>query len=247
MDRLDFKELASRLNNGQPPRVWSLLVTVFGELAQDETAQLSGETLRHFMEIVGIKPEATRVALHRLRKDGWLNSQKNGRKSNYFLTKQGREESIKASPRIYTETALADKAWLVIRDVGAPVGPQNEPGVWITGHMRLTGVQPDDPDAFVIALDATHALPDWMRGRLCDTSLLDQSQKLAHTLTDLAAWLAQAPKLDKFHREVLRVLVVHSWRRIALKTPRLPDALFLDPWSGPECRRLVAQIRKQLS
>ncbi|WP_159980426.1 PaaX family transcriptional regulator C-terminal domain-containing protein [Roseobacter cerasinus] len=247
MERLDFKELAVRLNNGQSPRVWSLLVTVFGELAQDKAAQLSGETLRQFMEIVGIKPEATRVALHRLRKDGWLNSQKDGRRSNYFLTSKGREESIKASPRIYSETALADKAWLVMQNVGEPVGAQKEPGVWITGHMRLTGVQPDEQDAFVIELGQTNELPDWMRGRLCDASLLEQSRALADTLKDLDDWLAQEPQLDEFPREVLRVLVVHSWRRIALKAPRLPDDLFLKPWAGPDCRRLVSQIRKRLS
>ncbi|WP_189371361.1 PaaX family transcriptional regulator C-terminal domain-containing protein [Tateyamaria omphalii] len=247
MERLDVKELATRLNNGQPPRVWSLLVTVFGELAQDETAQLSGETLRQFMEIVGIKPEATRVALHRLRKDGWLSSQKDGRKSNYFLTKKGRDESIKASPRIYSETALADKAWLVMQNVGEPVGAQKEPGVWITGHLRITGVQPDEQDALVIEMGQSNDLPDWMRARLCDASLLEQSQALANTLRDLDYWLADEPKLDEFHREVLRVLVVHSWRRIALKVPSLPDNLFLKPWSGPDCRRLVAQIRKRLS
>ena len=246
MERLDFKELATRLNNGQPPRVWSLLVTVFGELAQDQAAQLSGETLRQFMEIVGIKPEATRVALHRLRKDGWLDSQKDGRKSNYFLTKKGRDESIKASPRIYSETALADKAWLVMQNVGEPVGEQKEPGVWITGHTRLTGIQPVEGEALVVELNQAD-LHDWMRARLCDASLLEQSRALANTLKDLDDWLTREPKLDDFHREVLRVLVVHSWRKIALKAPRLPDNLFLEPWAGPDCRRLVAEIRKRLS
>ena len=100
MQASSFQNLIEQVTFGTTPRVWSLLVTVFGELAQDADAQISGSLLRSLSEHIGIKPEAMRVALHRLRKDGWIDSERTGRTSNYFLTLWGRAQSIAASPRI---------------------------------------------------------------------------------------------------------------------------------------------------
>lgn len=104
MQPTPFENLVKHLTDDQTPRVWSLLLTVFGELAQDQGAHISGLLLRQISERIGIKPEAMRVAIHRLRKDGWIDSKRNGRTSSYFLTDWGRAQSAQASPRIYTTT-----------------------------------------------------------------------------------------------------------------------------------------------
>ena len=44
----------------------------------------------------------------------------------------------------------------------------------------------------------------------------------------------------------LRVLIVHGWRRIALKVPRLPDHVFPKPWRGPDCRQDMADLLARL-
>ena len=108
MAQPDIKSLARHLNGGQPPRVWSLLVTIFGELAQDQNAEISGQTLRDLLDVIGVRPEAMRVALHRLRNEGWIDSRKTGRRSDYFLTPLGLTESMAASPLIYSSTQAAD-------------------------------------------------------------------------------------------------------------------------------------------
>ena len=55
-------------------RVWSLMVSLFGDLAQAEGAGIDGPVLSRIMTAMQIRPEATRVALHRLRNDGWIAS-----------------------------------------------------------------------------------------------------------------------------------------------------------------------------
>ncbi|MEP5760757.1 MAG: PaaX family transcriptional regulator C-terminal domain-containing protein [Litoreibacter sp.] len=44
----------------------------------------------------------------------------------------------------------------------------------------------------------------------------------------------------------LRILIVHGWRRIVLRTPALPDFVFPDHWAGPACRDHVARLLTQL-
>ncbi len=76
----------AQLTDLQNLRVWSIIVSLFGDLAQKPGDQISGTTLTQIITPMGIKPEAIRVALHRLRKDGWIESTRSGRASVHFLT-----------------------------------------------------------------------------------------------------------------------------------------------------------------
>ncbi len=61
------------------PRVWSMMVTIFGDLAQAPRDRIDGPLLTRLTDGMGIKPEAVRVALHRLRNEDWITSVKSGR------------------------------------------------------------------------------------------------------------------------------------------------------------------------
>ena len=60
----------------EPIKTWSLIVTLFGDL---NGQPVTGKQLGAILGRVGIKTEAMRVALHRLRKEGWIVSTKIGR------------------------------------------------------------------------------------------------------------------------------------------------------------------------
>ena len=77
----DFDQMVKNVLGDAPPRVWSLLVTIFGDLALAKDARLSGASVNALTAAIGIKPEATRVASHRLRKEGWIESHRTGRQS----------------------------------------------------------------------------------------------------------------------------------------------------------------------
>jgi phenylacetic acid degradation operon negative regulatory protein len=90
-----YEKAITALTGLGPIRVWSVLVTVFGDLAHETS--LDGSTLSAIMAEIGIKPEASRVALYRLRSDGWVRSEKTGRTSRYNLTDKGAHDSAAAN------------------------------------------------------------------------------------------------------------------------------------------------------
>ena len=243
-----FAPLVQKLTAGQTHRVWSVLITVFGDLAQDPGQWISGPTLNSIMTEIGIKPEATRVALHRLRKDGWITSRRVGRHSDYGLTDQGRAQSVEASPRIYGKTTAQSTCYLVVSETGdPPPDPATEKTraqqvLWITPALGLTVDRTVARDNLILPVPQDRPLPDWLRNRVCSEHLVAASVRTEAALGDLQQALDTAIELNALQISVLRVLVVHSWRRIILRAPDLPDDVFPAEWRGAECRRITAAL-----
>ncbi|WP_323772374.1 PaaX family transcriptional regulator C-terminal domain-containing protein [Antarctobacter sp.] len=239
-----FEQAVADLRGDVPPRVWSLLVTVFGDLARDG-ASIPAAVLGEITARIGIKPEAMRVALHRLRKDGWIDSTRQGRSSLYRLTSGGRAQAVAASPRIYAVDPPADRAFLVLTD---PASPLDWGGgdIWVTPHAVLTAHPPQGAEAFATPLNAAQVLPRWMRAKTCDDTTAALSTDLAVRLARLERALDGADPPDPVQAAALRVLIVHSWRRIVLKAPELPDYVLPDIWAGPECRVRMDRLLNRL-
>lgn len=242
MQPTPFQQIVKHLTDDRTPRVWSLLVTVFGELAQDAGSRISGAVLRALSAQIGIKPEAMRVALHRLRKDGWIDSERTGRTSVYFLTPWGRAQSVAASPQIYAVDAPAAHAWLVMCNPAQPLQAEDITGVWLSSHVLLTAEVPLAPEVYSSALSPDTRLPVWMTDKVCDDATVAMTTMLAQALETLEDRLNATPDLDRLEIAALRVLLVHSWRRIVLKTPSLPDYVFPDDWRGALCRERVSAL-----
>lgn len=236
-------ELIAMLRGSESPRAPSLLVTVFGDLVQGEGARIGAPVLGQILELIGVRPDSMRVALHRLRKDGWIASERAGRSSEYYLTEFGRAESMDATPRIYASSPPAESAWLVVFDP-AQSNAQTEDGVSLSGSVKITGSPPDGDIAFATCLEPDIALPDWMRRKVCEPEVAEMSKDLAGRLIGLQRNLR--PGLNRLEAAALRVLIVHSWRRIVLKTPLLPDHVFPVSWQGPACRAAIADLLSRL-
>jgi len=220
-----------------PLRVWSVLVTVFGDLAPHDP--LDGPTLSAIMGAIGIKPEATRVALHRLRSDGWIVSRKQGRTSLHSLTDQGQRDSAAASPRIYAAPdEMGRGAYaLVTQDASAPLDPtlfaQIAPRVYLTADAT-----PLPEGAMQMApMD----LPPWLGAQLESPSVRDAYKALHAVLMDIDAELC-ANHLTPLDVAVIRVMIVHAWRRLTLRHPDLPRASHSPDWRGHDCRTLVTAL-----
>ncbi|MEM7644133.1 MAG: PaaX family transcriptional regulator C-terminal domain-containing protein [Pseudomonadota bacterium] len=220
-----------------PPQVWSLLVTVFGDLAQAQGTELSAALLGRLTGAMGVRPEATRVALHRLRKDGWIDSRRVGRRSLYRLTPDGRRQTLAASPRIYDTGPPPAGAWLCLADPSGPV-PAGIGIVPTAPHVTVAAARPASPD--IAAFPLSGPLPAWLRAQLLPEGVVTASRDLRDSLQALADALADNPPDDPLQVAVLRVLVVHGWRRLILKVPALPDAVFPD-----EARIDAARALKQ--
>ena len=119
-----FERLFAALSEQSGIKTWSLIVTIFGDLAPNKGECLDSQVLGKICETFGIKPEALRVALHRLRKDDWLVAQKRGRHSAYFLSERGRQSTEEAYERIYRSPREAASKWRFTFIEGAGDAPQ---------------------------------------------------------------------------------------------------------------------------
>ncbi|HCQ67227.1 MAG TPA: PaaX family transcriptional regulator [Rhodobacteraceae bacterium] len=235
------------LTAGAELRTWSLIVTIFGDMARQPGVEIPGPVLTALTRAMGVKPEATRVALHRLRKDGWIASRRAGRVSHYFLTAAGRKKSLAATARIYARHPPAPQSWHV-----AVSGPLDPPGrlaldgtMAAAGYVTLTagawlgpGPTPDDLPEGLFALDgAALHLPDWLRSTLAPPALSAAYRAYEATLATTAERLAIDPGgLSALDRAAIRILLVHGWRRLVLRHPDLPDGCFPADWPGARVR-----------
>ena len=182
-----YADLIECLMREDPPRVPSLLVTVFGELAQAQGTRIGTPVLGRLMEVLRVRPEAMRVALHRLRKDDWIEAERHGRTSSYALTAHGRAESAVATPLIYSNAPGARAAWLVVTDPAQARTTDPQGGVWVGPQVLVTARPPHDDAAHVTPLGADATLPLWMRGKICDPAVAAMSDRLANRLADVRA------------------------------------------------------------
>lgn len=218
-----------------PLRVWSLLVTVFGDLAMDQP--MDGPTLTTIMARIGIKSEATRVALHRLRSDGWIVSRKVGRTSHHCLTDKGQRDSATARPRIY------GAAHPQRRRLDLALLPDTEddpdPSMFTCIAPRLFVFGPGTPVPEGAMHLSTRDLPRWLGPQIEPEALRDGYQALYESLRTIDKTLPVHALLSPNDAAVLRVMIVHAWRRLVLKHPDLPRAAHSAEWRGHDCRELV--------
>lgn len=262
-----FDQLFMALTDGESPRLWSFVVTIFGDLAQNRDARISGALMGALVARIGARPETLRVALHRLRKEGWVESHKQGRSSTHALTPWGREQAAKASEVIYANAAIpsgnAPSAWLVMANPAernrlntaaataddpadaASISAKEEkrhllgPSTWISLRQPTPS-----KGLFAVPLDPETPVPEWVATRLFDASLVKTCRDLDRRLERISAHRSLLPNLSPLDRMVVRVLVVHSWRRVILKAPHLPAFLHPPLWRGQACADTVSAVLK---
>jgi len=244
-----FENSISQLNDPQDLRVWSIIVSLFGDLAQRPGERISGSALTRIITPIGIKPEAVRVALHRLRKDGWLDSTRSGRASVHFLTEYGRSQSATVSPRIYARTAPEQQPWHLLIAEGGQGSAALEESLLLPQYFAINrscalgfGPAPVRLPELLIVTAQDLQVPDWLKTRLFPSDLSASCAQLLRALE--AITLADEP--SAFESAALRTLIVHHWRRIVLRHPDLPPGFHPAGWPGEACRAKVFELLDQL-
>ncbi len=240
----NFAEKTAALRNLGPQRVWSLMISLFGDLAQGSGDVIEGPVLSAIMAALDVKPEAARVALHRLRNDGWITSTKVGRISHHMLSSKGRDESIGASPRIYADPPDAGEGWQVV------IVPGN--GTEDAEQMAVAGFTPVLPRVFAgpsgiippadsLVLTGGN-VPSWLRDEIQPSDVQPDYIALQASLSDLDRALPKGTALSALETAVLRCLIVHNWRRLVLKHPLLPGALGDTRSPSHQCHIMVSEL-----
>lgn len=232
------------------PRVWSMLVTIFGDLARNPEDRIEGPVLTRLTEGMGLRPEAVRVALHRLRNDDWITSIKSGRTASHALTPNGRRESQAASRAIYARQDELPAGWVMALTESSDAAEKSD--LLSGGFVQLTtrvfvanDCAPVPKDVLLVKGDE---VPPWMVDQIIPRELTEEYEALLRALTATADRILAVPAQDMSALDIAlnRCLIVHQWRRLVLRHPYLPPSLTGSDWPGHICRDKVTRLLSEL-
>ena len=263
-------ELAKQALDILRPKAKSLIVTVYGDAVSPHGGSAWLGSLIRLMEPFGLNERIVRTSVFRLSKEDWLTSVQIGRRSYYGVTEIGRHRFAAAHNRIYTvETRSWDKQWTMVftnllgLDAEARDSLRRDLG-WLGFGPLLPGVMlHPDPDRDALRqtlLDAgvgEKALvlrgaaepwvsPDALREVIRSCWGLD---RLADSYNEFLAifrplWRAMesADELNPALCFMVRILLMHGYRRALLRDPMLPDELLPTDWPGAAARLLCRNL-----
>ncbi len=229
----------SRLHGNGRLRVWSLIITFFGDVVALRGGRVALSTLQDAMGLLKIEPGAVRTALSRLAGEGWVERERKGRLSFYRLTAQGQATFDEPTRRIYGATAGHwDGEWTVAIDASDSSTCLHEAGFVPLGGrawLRAGGNPGVLPAGLLVVSGSGSGLP---AGLLSLWKLDDQAARYSAFIKNWQGF-DTAENLSPCEAMSARILLIHDWRRIVLRDPALPDALLPADWIGRKARKLV--------
>lgn len=250
----------SRQLTQAPPRAPSLVITVWGDAIAPHTDAVMLPGLIALLAPFGVNERLVRTSVFRLVREGWLRSAPIGRRSLYRLTDLGSRRFAQAYARIYTPVEAAwDDTWELVLSNGLAAGARRALrdelawegfGAFAPGVHARPARGPSSLPRLLEALGvAAHVLT--VRGR-DDATLGGRplAAAVAHAW-DLRAIAAEYRRflrrfggvIERFRRQpaatldpeqcfVVRILLIHAYRRLLLRDPQLPAVLLPLDWPG---------------
>lgn len=210
-------------------RVWSLVITVFGDSVQMRGGRVSTARLQRLLGRIGVESGALRTALSRLGRDGWVESERDGRLSHYRLTRSGRAKFTDATHRIYAPPIGPVAEWALSLE------ESHDPSALHLGGLALRPAFVPAPAAQFRMTGRIEMLAPEISADILAAEHLAALNALRGDLDALAG--TALPPLDA---AAARTLLIHRWRRIVLRFPDLP-APILPPGWHEEPRAAVAR------
>ncbi|WP_112282318.1 PaaX family transcriptional regulator [Prauserella muralis] len=230
----------------------SLLMTLLGEFVLPRDHPVWTSVLVDALAMFGVEEKSARQALARTAAEGWLESERVGRRVRWSLTPPGRKLLTEGARRIYDFGSVErpwDGRWLLVlvsvpepkRDLrhqlrtkltwagfGSP-----DPGVWITPHTTretealdiLTELGLRDAMSFV---GAHGAVGD-------EATMVAKAWDLRDLETRYEEFVAEFAGLEPASGDAAldaQTRLVHEWRRFPFLDPQLPAPLLPEGWSG---------------
>jgi phenylacetic acid degradation operon negative regulatory protein len=239
------------------PAARSLLLTVLGEYVLSRPAGVWQETLVAAMVSLGYSPQAARQALSRSSRDGWLFTERRGRRARVTLSPRTAELLRSGAERIYSfgEPWRWDGRWLIVvlrvpeksravrhqlrsRLAWTGLGSLGG-GVWLTPHVEreqeLAAAIADEPAAdarsFVAEFGAIGS-PEQLAAEAWD---LERVRRQYMTfVADFGGVRARTPAAG-FRQQTL---LVHAWRKFPFLDPDLPAELLGAGWPREHAHEL---------
>lgn len=244
----------SRRHSVSPRSARSLLLTVLGELVLPSKRPVWTSALLHVLAGLDVEEKSARQAIARTASDGWISSERDGRRVRWVLAPPGRKLLSEGAERIYSVGSRQtswDGRWLVVMasvpetqrklrhklqtrlawaGLGNPVG-----GMWVSPHPeRAEEVRRIIADLGLEGSALSFVGPFGEIGS--ERSLVNRAWDLAqvadHYEQFLAMVAAEPSPAPGDETLCAQVRLVHEWRRFPFLDPQLPDTLLPSKWIG---------------
>lgn len=238
--------LASILE-GFAPTATTFIVTIYGDVVVPRGGVLWMGNVVELCAGVGISESLARTAVSRLVAAGRLVGTRQGRRSFYRLADPSREEFAEAAKRLYGPPPQSQD-WFILH---APELSDDEArragyGAMGAGTFLLPGWMRPLPGMLLRA--APLARIDGLAARLWDLDgLAGEYQAMLDMFGPAARLLGEGGAIGGLDALVLRLALVHVFRRILLRDPELPAAALPAAWPGLRARSLFADLYPRLS
>jgi len=246
----------------------SVVFDLFGDHLRYHGGAARMQALVDLLEVFDVGEPTARVVLARMRKEGWFDTQRQGRQVVYTLTDKAWQLLDEGRTRIF-ERARApwDGRWrMVIYAVSEQDRTERErlrralswlgfgplaTATWISPHERLDEVE--------------HALPDTSarldlltcrsRDRATDLDMVERSWDLKALGGDYQQFLSRLEALPSVSELAsmsgpdalrLRIQLVSSYRHFPFRDPDLPAELLPEDWPGRQAHALFVAAHEAL-
>jgi len=253
---------------GDPPRSKSLVVTIFGDAIVPHGGTVWLGSLINLLEPFGVNDRLLRTSVFRLAQEGWLGSQRDGRRSSYSITPSAMARFVHAYRRIYAPLNVHwDGSWTLVVNSGAidaaERGALRKELLWegyaliapgIFGHPAGDPVvleemlvrQRVQGKLFVLQAKSVEQvsgkpLNDLVAGGWDLSSVADGYRQFIARFEPLLA-LLKDEAVSAEQAFVMRTLLIHAYRRVQLHDPQLPVELLPEPWPGAQAYELARDI-----
>ncbi|MEP1442785.1 MAG: PaaX family transcriptional regulator C-terminal domain-containing protein [Hyphomicrobiales bacterium] len=236
----------NELHKSSRLRVWSIVVTIFGDLVQPRGTPISTQELLQLTEAIGVEGNALRTAMSRLAKEGWVTRHKQGRTSAYSLSQSGANTFLAASERIYNPNFFSTSNHWHLAVCKEPIDPTTIDHATSFLINKTTCLSQDlTARKDCLAIKATiEDMPNWLKDQLIPQTLCDNYKTLHDLLRSIG--VTQAKSLTPLEAMALRFITVHFWRRLVLRHPLLPAHLVDADWVGNKTHRRVKQLYAEI-
>lgn len=239
----------------------SIVFDLFGDYLRYRGGSARLLTLVSLLEAFGVPESTARVALARLRREGWFGTEALGRETIYTLSAKSWAMLDEGRARIFDrDTAPWDGQWrMVIYEV-----PEAQRGVReeVRQELAWLGFGPLATSTWISPRDKLDAVADRLRGipglRLdlltCRAVSAEQDQAMTARCWDLAQLNRDYGQFVKTYRPklasirsgelsplrslVLRTELIHDYRKFPFRDPDLPAELLPEAWHGTEAHEL---------
>jgi phenylacetic acid degradation operon negative regulatory protein len=227
-----------------------MLTTILGEFARRTGQPTPSSVLIEVLGRFGVGEAASRQALLRASKDGWLVPVREGRRTLWALTPPYEQFLNGGEEKIYGFTGVQqewDRRWLLVL---ARVADDNRagrhlletrlewagfgnpaPGVWVSTHTERAREAEQILNDAGVRKGAQIFLAEHLAGDDLLT-LIRQAWDLDALEAEYQAFLAEFERRPQGDALTRLLRLVHAWKRFRLVDPTLPNELLPTGWSG---------------